>query len=89
MDAVKKMTPEAFEQLVVKLLVAMGYGGSIQDAGKAVGKAGDEGIDGNIKEDKLGLGRLHPGEEMGRRCWPTCSAGVRRDLRATGRARAS
>jgi restriction system protein len=38
-----------------KLLVAMGYGGSIEDAGNAVGKAGDEGIDGIIKEDKLGL----------------------------------
>jgi restriction system protein len=55
LDAVKKMSPEAFEQLVVRLLVAMGYGGSIQDAGRTVGKSGDEGIDGIIKEDKLGL----------------------------------
>jgi restriction system protein len=37
------------------LLVKMGYGGSIKDAGKAIGKSGDEGIDGTIKEDKLGL----------------------------------
>lgn len=59
LDAVKKMSPEAFEQLVVALLVAMGYGGSIQDAGKAVGKAGDEGIDGIIKEDKLGLDSVY------------------------------
>lgn len=59
LDAVKKMTPEAFEQLVVTLLVAMGYGGSLQDAGKAVGKAGDEGIDGIIKEDKLGLDTVY------------------------------
>ena len=59
LDAVKKMTPEAFEQLVVTLLVAMGYGGSLQDAGKAVGKAGDEGIDGMIKEDKLGLDTVY------------------------------
>jgi restriction system protein len=43
----------------VKLLVAMGYGGSIQDAGKAVGKSGDEGIDGMIKEDKLGLDTVY------------------------------
>jgi restriction system protein len=55
LDAVKRGSPEFFEQLVVKLLVAMGYGGSIQDAGRAVGKAGDEGVDGIIKEDKLGL----------------------------------
>lgn len=55
LETVKKQSPLAFEQLVVKLLVAMGYGGSIQDAGQAVGKAGDEGIDGIIKEDKLGL----------------------------------
>jgi restriction system protein len=44
---------------VVTLLVAMGYGGSLQDAGKAVGKAGDEGIDGMIKEDKLGLDTVY------------------------------
>jgi restriction system protein len=55
LDAVKRTSPEFFERLVVKLLVAMGYGGSIQDAGKAVGRAGDEGVDGIIKEDKLGL----------------------------------
>jgi len=44
-----------FEKLVVELIVKMGYGGSIKDAGKAIGKTGDEGIDGTIKEDKLGL----------------------------------
>jgi restriction system protein len=53
------MTAAAFEHLVVTLLVAMGYGGSLQDAGKAVGKAGDEGIDGMIKEDKLGLDTVY------------------------------
>ena len=49
------MTPSFFEKLVVELIVKMGYGGSIKDAGKAIGKSGDEGIDGTIKEDKLGL----------------------------------
>jgi restriction system protein len=44
-----------FEKFVVELLVKMGYGGSIKDAGKAIGKTNDEGIDGTIKEDKLGL----------------------------------
>jgi restriction system protein len=49
------LSPAFFERLVVELLVKMGYGGSIQDAGKAIGKSGDGGIDGTIKEDKLGL----------------------------------
>ncbi|MDD2413389.1 MAG: restriction endonuclease, partial [Bacteroidales bacterium] len=44
-----------FEGLVVELLVKMGYGGSIKDAGRSIGRSGDEGIDGIIKEDKLGL----------------------------------
>jgi restriction system protein len=47
--------PAFFENLVVELLVKMGYGGSISEAGKAIGKSGDEGKDGIIKEDKLGL----------------------------------
>jgi restriction system protein len=62
-----------FEKLVVELVVKMGYGGSIKDAGKAVGKSGDEGIDGTIKEDKLGLDiiyiqakRWQPGNIVGR-----------------------
>lgn len=55
LEKVKSCTPEFFERLVVDLLVAMGYGGSIQDAGKAIGQSGDEGIDGIIKEDVLGL----------------------------------
>jgi len=52
---IKESPPELFEGLVVNLLVAMGYGGNRIDAGRAVGKAGDEGIDGTIKEDRLGL----------------------------------
>lgn len=52
---VVELSPTFFERLVVELLVKMGYGGSIKDAGKAIGKSGDEGIDGTIKEDKLGL----------------------------------
>lgn len=55
LDTVQSMSPAFFEKLVVELLVKMGYGGSIKDAGKAMGKTGDEGIDGTIKEDKLGL----------------------------------
>lgn len=55
LSKLKSVSPAFFEKIVVELLVKMGYGGSIQDAGKAVGKSGDEGIDGVIKEDKLGL----------------------------------
>jgi restriction system protein len=54
-DTVKKATPVFFERLVVDLLVRMGYGGSRKEAGMALGKSGDEGIDGMIKEDRLGL----------------------------------
>lgn len=48
-------SPEFFERLVVVLLLKMGYGGSRPDAGQAVGRSGDEGIDGLISEDRLGL----------------------------------
>jgi restriction system protein len=56
---IKSCSPEFFEKLVVELLVKMGYGGSRKDAGKAIGKTGDEGIDGIIKEDKLGLDTIY------------------------------
>ena len=55
LDQIKASTPAFFERLVVDLLVAMGYGGSRQDAGRAIGRSGDGGIDGIIKEDRLGL----------------------------------
>lgn len=72
-NKVVELSPTFFEKLVVELLVKMGYGGSIKDAGKAMGKSGDEGIDGTIKEDKLGLDiiyiqakRWKPGNVVGR-----------------------
>lgn len=55
LDRIKACSPRFFESIVVDLLVAMGYGGSRKDAGQAVGQSGDGGIDGIIKEDKLGL----------------------------------
>jgi restriction system protein len=55
LKAVKECSPNFFERLVVDLLVKMGYGGSRKEAGKAIGRSGDEGIDGNISEDRLGL----------------------------------
>jgi restriction system protein len=53
--SVKAISPSFFEQIVIDLLVKMGYGGNRQDAAKAVGQSGDEGIDGIINEDLLGL----------------------------------
>jgi restriction system protein len=55
LDRLKTCSPGFFERMVVQLLVAMGYGGSIADAGQAIGRSGDDGIDGIIKEDLLGL----------------------------------
>ena len=55
LQKIKDNTPAFFEKLVVDLLVKMGYGGSREDAGEAVGGSGDGGIDGIINEDRLGL----------------------------------
>lgn len=55
LSRVRSVSPKFFEQLVVDVLVAMGYGGSRIDAAEVVGKSGDGGIDGTIKEDLLGL----------------------------------
>lgn len=59
LEQVNAASPAFFERLVVKLLRAMGYGGSRQEAGEVVGRSGDEGIDGIINEDKLGLGVIY------------------------------
>ncbi|MBF0457587.1 MAG: restriction endonuclease [Nitrospirae bacterium] len=54
-ETVKTCSPDFFERLVIDLLLNMGYGGSRKDAGQSIGRTGDGGIDGIIKEDKLGL----------------------------------
>lgn len=54
-EKIKQCTPQFFENLVVDTIVKMGYGGSLKDAGRAIGQSGDEGIDGIINEDRLGL----------------------------------
>jgi restriction system protein len=59
LDAVTGASPGFFEKLVIELLVKMGYGGTIADAGEALGRTGDGGIDGVIKEDKLGLDAIY------------------------------
>ncbi len=55
LETIKKYSPDFLEKLVIDLLIAMGYGGSSKEAGEAVGKVNDGGIDGIIKEDRLGL----------------------------------
>ena len=59
LERIKKCSPDFFERVVVDLIVAMGYGGSRSDAGRAIGRAGDGGIDGIVKEDRLGLGVIY------------------------------
>lgn len=59
LDCINSSDPAFFEQLVVKLLLKMGYGWHESLAGKVVGGSGDEGIDGIINEDKLGLEKIY------------------------------
>ena len=59
LERIGQASPAFFEQLVVRLLVAMGYGGSYAEASQVVGRSGDEGIDGIIKEDRLGLDAIY------------------------------
>jgi len=59
LSEVMKQTPDFFEVMVVKLLEKMGYGGTVEDSGIVVGRSGDEGIDGIIREDKLGFNLIY------------------------------
>ncbi len=59
LKSLKSCSPNFFERLVIDVIVKIGYGGTRQDAGKAIGKSGDGGIDGIIKEDKLGLDTIY------------------------------
>lgn len=59
LDKIRNASPAFFEAMTVKLLVAMGYGGSLEEAGRALGKSGDGGVDGVIDEDQLGLDRIY------------------------------
>jgi restriction system protein len=56
---VLESSPAFFERVIVRLLVSMGYGGSVEQAGKHLGKSGDGGVDGVINEDKLGLDLIY------------------------------
>ena len=59
LDKIRGAPPEFFERLIVNLLLTMGYGGSTVDAGRALGRSGDDGVDGVIDQDALGLDRVY------------------------------
>ncbi len=59
LDRVRAMPPDFFERLIVNLLLAMGYGGSAAEAVRALGRSGDDGVDGVIDQDALGLDRVY------------------------------
>jgi restriction system protein len=71
LETLKGSSPHFFEQIVVDLLVAMGYGGTRRDAGAAIGRSGDGGIDGVINEDRLGLDAIYVQAKR----WDTNSVG--------------
>ena len=58
LDRVRKVTPAFFEKLIVELLLAMGYGGTSEEAGRALGQSGDDGVDGVIDQDPLGVDQI-------------------------------
>ena len=59
LDRIRAAPPAFFERLIVNLLLGMGYGGSAADAGRAIGRSGDDGVDGVIDQDALGLDRVY------------------------------
>lgn len=59
LDRVRESSPAFFESLIVQLLIAMGYGGTSEDAGRALGRAGDNGVDGVIDQDPLGVDQIY------------------------------
>ena len=59
LESIMQCSPAFFELLIIKLMIKMGYGGSREEAGKAVGRSGDGGIDGVINEDRLGLDAIY------------------------------
>ena len=59
LDRIRSAPPDFFERLIVNLLLSMGFGGSVADAGRALGRSGDDGVDGVIDQDALGLDRVY------------------------------
>lgn len=72
LDYVRVASPKFFEDLIVDLFIAMGYGGTSEDAGRALGQSGDDGVDGVIDQDVLGVDQIYlqakrygPGNSIG------------------------
>ena len=72
LDRIRDAPPDFFERMIVDLLLSMGYGGSMKDAGRTLGRSGDDGVDGVIEQDALGLDRVYiqakryaPGNSIG------------------------
>jgi len=59
LDRIREAPPDFFERLIVNLLLSMGYGGSTENAGRTLGRSGDDGVDGVIDQDALGLDRVY------------------------------
>lgn len=59
LNRVRSVSPQFFEEVIVDLILAMGYGGAVEDAGRALGKTGDNGIDGVIDQDPLGVDQIY------------------------------
>lgn len=59
LDRVREASPQFFEELIIELLLAMGYGGSSEDAARAIGQSGDNGVDGVVDQDPLGVDQLY------------------------------
>lgn len=59
LDRVRAAPPNFFQHLIVELLLAMGYGGTWEDAGRALGRSGDDGVDGVIGQDPLGVDKIY------------------------------
>lgn len=59
LEATRNATPAFFEQLIVELFIAMGYGGTSEEAGRALGQSGDNGVDGVIDQDPLGVDQIY------------------------------
>ena len=58
-EKLRCVSPQRFEKVIVELLIAMGYGGSSENAGRALGQSGDDGIDGVIDQDPLGVDQVY------------------------------
>jgi restriction system protein len=72
LDYMRLASPQFFEKLIVDLLIAMGYGGTSEDAGRALGQSGDNGVDGVIDQDPLGVDQIYL---QAKRYGPTNSVG--------------